>query len=96
MRRAQTLANQGWLVVAVFANPDPHRPGHIAVLRPSLKPDALLQAHGPEEIQAGGINRVRTFVARGFAFHPGAWLPGGAGAILFFAHPVDWKTQPSR
>lgn len=90
-RTAQALANRGWFVVASYANPDPHRPGHIAVLRPSLKPADLLEAHGPEETQAGFRNRLRTYVARGFAFHPGAWEFGGAGAIRFFAHEVDWN-----
>lgn len=88
---AQTLANRGWLVLASFENPNPHRPGHIAVIRPSEKSMALLLAHGPEEAQAGGINRLRTTVAHGFHFHPGAWEPGGAGTIRFFAHPVDWS-----
>lgn len=87
---AQTLANRGWLVLATYENPDPHRPGHIAVIRPSRKSMALLIAHGPQEAQAGGINRVSTYVARGFHFHPGAWQPGGTGAIRFYAHKVEW------
>ena len=87
---AQTLANEGWLVLAGYENPNPHRPGHIAVIRPSEKSMALLLARGPEEAQAGGINRLRTTVARGFHSHRGAWEPGGTGTIRFFAHEVDW------
>ena len=94
-RTAQTLANRGWFVVASYANPDPRRPGHIAVLRPSRKSDALLRAHGPEETQAGFRNRLRTYVARGFAEHPGAWQPGGAGTIRFYAHAVEWHRRSS-
>lgn len=90
-RTAQTLANRGWFVVASYANPDPRRPGHIAVLRPSLKSSALLRRHGPEETQAGFRNRLRISVARGFALHPGAWRPGGTGTIRFYAHAVDWS-----
>jgi len=25
---------------------------------------------------------------RGFANHPGAWIPGGEGTVRFFAHDV--------
>lgn len=88
---AQTLANRGWLVLASLENPNPHRPGHIAVVRPSEKSMALLLAHGPEETQAGGINRLRTTVAHGFRSHPDGWEQGGTGTIRFFAHRVDWS-----
>ncbi|HEX7388705.1 MAG TPA: hypothetical protein VF286_01255 [Acidiphilium sp.] len=91
-RTAQTLANQGWFVVAVFGNPDPHRPGHIAVLRPGRESLARFDRLGPEETQAGGHNFIRTTIARGFSFHPGAWEPGGTGTIRFFAHPVNWSS----
>lgn len=36
-REAQTTANEGNLVLAVFANPDAERSGHVAVVRPSEK-----------------------------------------------------------
>jgi hypothetical protein len=88
---AQAAANRGELVVAAFQNPDPHRPGHIAVLRPSEKTQAELDLEGPQEAQAGGHNWVSTDVAQGFHVHHGAWLPGGVGAIRFFAHEVAWK-----
>ena len=91
-RAAQNLANRGWLVVASYANPDPHRPGHIAVLRPSLRSAAALAVRGPAEAQAGGHNFLKTSVVRGFAFHHGAWE---AGDIHFFAHPVDWSRVPA-
>lgn len=86
----QTLANQGQLVVAVFKSPNPKKPGHIVVLRPSEKTAAQLSADGPQEAQAGEHNATDTEVVKGFAGHHGAWLPGDQGAILFFAHPVKW------
>ena len=87
---AQAAANRGELAVAVYQNTDPNRPGHIAVLRPSEKTQAELDRDGPQEAQAGSHNWLSTDVADGFHGHRGAWLPGGAGAIRFFAHPVAW------
>jgi hypothetical protein len=89
-RTAQSLANRGFLVVAVYENSDPHRPGHIAVIRPSEKTAAALEAEGPDEAQAGARNALDIPVARGFSDHHGAWQPGGTGLLRFFAHPVDW------
>ncbi len=89
-KTAQTLANQGFLAVAVFENPDPHDPGHIAVIRPSEKSLPALEAEGPEEAQAGSHNALSIPVAQGFAGHHGAWQPDGTGTIRFFAHAVDW------
>ena len=87
---AQEAANHGELVLEAFENPDRHRPGHIAIVRPSLKDRELLDAHGPEETQAGGHNALSTTTKHGFANHPGAWLPGGGGAIRYYAHTVTW------
>ncbi len=87
---AQAAANRGELVVAVFQNPDPARPGHIAVLRPSEKTQAQLDADGPQEAQAGAHNWLSTDVAKGFRGHHGAWEPGGGGTMRFFAHTVAW------
>jgi hypothetical protein len=87
---AQAEANRGFLVVAVFANPDTKRAGHIAVLRPSEKTLAELERDGPQEAQAGSDNAVSTAVADGFRHHKGAFSPDG-GAIRYFAHPVDWR-----
>jgi len=88
---AQRLANSGVLVLAVFANPDPQRPGHIAVIRPSLKTVAELIADGPQETQAGETNALSTTVAAGFRHHHGAWQEAGTGALRFYAHAVDWS-----
>jgi hypothetical protein len=93
-KQAQSLANQGFFVVGAYENPDPHRPGHIAVIRPSLKSTAALQTEGPEEAQASAHNALRISVALGFADHRGAWEPDGTGGIRFFAHPIDWAALP--
>lgn len=85
---AQALANRGALVLAAFAAPDPHRPGHIAVLRPSLKDSASLAQQGPQIAQAGEVNASDTDLATGFAHHRGAWIPGGGGGARFWAHTV--------
>lgn len=91
---AQSLANQGWLVLAVFANPDTNKPGHIAIIRPGLEDERILRADGPQEAQAGERNWRVTSIKHGFAFHKGAWLPGGAGGIKFFAHRIEWAAVP--
>lgn len=93
MAQAQALANRGWLVLAGYAAPNPRRPGHIVLLRPGLEPLAVLLTQGPQEAQAGARNHLRTSVAQGFREHPGAWLPGGRGAIRYYAHRVDWTRR---
>jgi hypothetical protein len=90
---AQTLANAGMLVVAAYENPNPHRPGHVAIIRPSLKSLDELQHDGPQETQAGATNALSTTIAVGFRHHAGAWKPGGAGTIRYYAHAVNWTRQ---
>jgi len=87
---AQKAANRGELVLEAFENPNPHRPGHIALVRPSLKTRVMLDAQGPDETQAGGTNALRIDTADGFRHHRGAWVPGGGGAIRYYAHEVSW------
>ena len=87
---AQAAANRGELVLEAFENPDPRKPGHIAIVRPSLKSRDLLDAHGPQETQAGATNSLSITTAKGFRHHPGAWVPGGGGAIRYYAHAVSW------
>jgi len=82
---AQARANRGWLVVASYRNPDPKRPGHIALVRPEERSVGALQAEGPAITQAGRQNFRRTSLAVGFRNHPGAFE---RGEIRFFAHPV--------
>jgi hypothetical protein len=85
-QQAQTLANQGNLVVIVYESPDPHRPGHIAIVRPAERPQRLLDENGPSIIQAGQKNYPRTSAKVGFQAHPDAW-PGG---VRYYMHAVEY------
>lgn len=83
-QEAQTLANQGALVVGSYQQPDPHKPGHIVIVRPSLKDQASLDADGPDITQAGVHNYRLTSLRIGFRHHPQAF-PNG---IRFYAHQL--------
>jgi hypothetical protein len=67
---AQMHADAGGLAVAVWANPQPAKPGHIAVLVPSLGEEGTWLA------QAGATNFTRGTVSAGF----GPFVPA------FYAH----------
>ena len=84
MAAAQRSANQGNLVVAVWENPDRHRPGHIALVRPGTPDAARLEADGPDVTQAGATNALLMPLRRAFRHHPGAW----PDQIDFFAHAI--------
>ena len=87
---AQAAANRGELVVASFRSPDPHKPGHIAIVRPDDISLPLLEKEGPMVTQAGAHNAIDVSLARGFHDHRGAWPPDGSGGVQFFAHAIDW------
>ena len=80
---AQAAANAGQLTVMVYASPNPHKPGHIVVVRPAVRTVAELEQQGPQITQAGQHNYASTVAAIGFADHPGAW-PNG---VRYFTHP---------
>ncbi|NMP27550.1 hypothetical protein GW590_11835 [Rahnella sp. SAP-1] len=84
-RSAQSLANEGKLVLISYANPDPHRPGHIVIVRPSEKSLTDLANDGPEIIQAGMTNHNHWQASSAFAYHPGSW-PNG---VSYFVHDVQ-------
>lgn len=84
---AQTEANRGNLVVVVFANPDQHEPGHVAIVRPSEKSLMALERNGPDIIQAGTHNHTRTVVRVGFENHPGAWPDG----VRYYVHLLNLR-----
>jgi hypothetical protein len=88
---AQRLANTGELVLAVFKNPDPTLPGHIAIIRPAAKSVADVIAKGPQVTQAGFNNYTSADLANGFDRHPGAWDGAGGGGVKFYAHAVTAK-----
>jgi hypothetical protein len=87
---AQAAANRGELVLEAFENPDPHKPGHIAIVRPSEKAREALDRDGPQETQAGEQNALSTTTEAGFRHHPGAWEPDGAGSLRYYVHVVAW------
>jgi hypothetical protein len=86
-REAQRLANQGELVVLVFRNPDPHKPGHIAVVHPYVKSDAALASEGPTTTQAGAHNFTLGTAVFSFVMHPGAW----PDEVKMFAHATKFQ-----
>jgi len=90
---AQTAANQGDLVLEAFSNPNPRRPGHIAIVRPSEQSRAALHRDGPRETQAGATNALDTSTRLGFRGHRGAWAASGHGGLRYYAHTIDWS-QP--
>ncbi len=84
-KEAQTLANQGSLVTIVYENPDAHKPGHIVIVRPAERSERLLDENGPEVIQAGERNYLKTSAKVGFLHHPGAWPDG----VHYYAHKLE-------
>jgi hypothetical protein len=78
---AQSLANQGKVVVAAFKNVDGGH-GHVAIVRPSGKNKESINKDGPQISQAGWDNYRSTTTAQGFDHHRGAWEKG---KIKFFA-----------
>lgn len=89
---AQEAANRGELVLEAWENPDRHRPGHIAIVRPSLKTRAELDREGPQETQAGTHNWLSVPTASGFRAHAGAWSIDSAGGLQYYAHAVRWQS----
>ena len=82
---AVAAANRAELVVAVYKNPDPHVPGHVAIVRPTRKSAAEIAADGPEIIMAGVKNWQAVTEKAGFAAHPGAFA---GHAIRYYAHAI--------
>jgi hypothetical protein len=80
MTNAQHLADTGILVVASFK--ETSGSGHIAVVRPSTRSDADVQAYGPQECQSGVNNYNSTNVTAGFDQHPTAFPDG----IRYYGH----------
>lgn len=82
-QKAQTLANEGYLVTAVYKNPDPTRPGHIALVMPDEVTDDLLNQQGPTLIQAGSVNKSAIPLKLGFKHHIDNWEEA-TNTIKFF------------
>jgi hypothetical protein len=85
-QQAQVLANLGKLVVASYPSPDPHRPGHIGIVRPDAERTLeQIEESGVLLAQAGARNAVRVPEKEAFRHHAGAW-PNG---VQYFAHDVS-------
>ncbi len=82
---AQALANSGVIVVVVYENPDPKKSGHIALVRPSEKSAAEIEADGPQVIQAGSNNHESCSVREGFRHHK-AWNDAHDFTVRFYAN----------
>ena len=82
-QQAQDLANQGFIVTAVYRNPNPHKPGHIALVMPDEKSPTDLADEGPTMIQAGGTNKNFISLKNGFKHHITYW-PSALQDIAFF------------
>lgn len=83
---AQRRANAGELVAVVYENPDSHRPGHIAIVRPFAKTNGDLAENGVQTSQAGAKNFSSGVARVSFAKHKGAWPE----EVRYYSHPVDW------
>ena len=81
---AQAAANDGRLVLASLKNPDATKSGHIAIVRPGNKDADLLAKDGPDVMQAGGTNYLRTTLRKGFGNHKKEY-----DQIAFYAHAVE-------
>ena len=80
---AQRKANEGIPVVASVENPDPHSPGHIAMVMPSEISTDSITALGPRVIQAGGENHNEVSLKQGFKKHITEWPEK---SIWFYFH----------
>lgn len=92
---AQTQANFGRLVLAVFKNPNPKKPGHIAVVMPHPAEPLELSTKGPFIAQAGSLKNPRipsgnsalTTVRDGFWLH----THGGLAGVDYFVAAIVKK-----
>lgn len=82
MKEAQTLANQGEFVIAVFESKKAKKPGHIAIVRGADKDEQQLMEEGPQIIQAGKFNYQSTTLKEGFKNHKNAF----PNEIEFYSH----------
>jgi hypothetical protein len=81
--KAQQLANNGKVVVAIYKSPDPTKPGHAALVMPDERSAARLQSDGPEVIMAGTHNHNQISLKNGFRSHISEWPEH---SIEFFEH----------
>ena len=82
-KNAQSFANKGFVVVAVYKNPIPKKPGHIALVMPKEKSITALDEEGPNLIQAGQTNKSDIPLRQGFKNHIADWA-NVLNDIVFF------------
>jgi hypothetical protein len=87
---AQSLANRGYIVVAVCKEKE--RSGHIAIIRPSSKSAEEIEKEGPQIVQAGGTNYNSAALLRGFGNHRNAWTEK---RITYYSHEIAKDRQPA-
>ena len=78
---AQQYANNGYVVVAVCQNLNPHKSGHIALIRPTEISTQQLTDEGPTVTMASTKNTNLISLKLGFKSHIKEWPEP---AILFF------------
>ncbi len=74
---AQEYADKGYVVAAVFQNPDKHKPGHAALIMPDERTIGKIKEEGPEVIQAGQHNYAGASLIVGFKNHITKWPETG-------------------
>jgi hypothetical protein len=78
---AQSLANQGYVVLAICENTDKSKPGHVALVMPSEIAINKLEESGPMLIMAGTHNYNKIALKGGFRTHITEWPEH---SILFY------------
>lgn len=70
---AQAYANDGYVVVAITKNLNPHKPGHTALIMPTEMWPEKLAEYGPTLIMAGTKNYNSISLRAGFKHHLNGW-----------------------
>jgi hypothetical protein len=83
LAQAVSLAKEGQLVLAAFKSANPHKPGHICIVRPQ---DWSENSGSPPIVMSAGDHNYRsTDMKTAFKEHAGAW----PSAIALFSCPTD-------
>ena len=85
---AQKMADEGYLVVACAQNPDPHKPGHIAVVMPADLSSEQIRQNGPLLIQSSTKNSVDAWFRDAFRHHIADRTAPTADVVFFYNDKV--------
>jgi hypothetical protein len=83
-KKAQELANNGIIVTVAYKNPNPKKPGHIALIMPVEKSTDDLFKEGPTLIQAGQTNKNFISLKEGFIHHISDWSSATNNIVFFY------------